>query len=94
MAAILISQPAVAREAIALKVPKHKVSQTLVASTNLDERRYIAFPVTIRTAPDELLIAFKRGSDDISSEKKPTTPPSSVFICPLGPIERLQTLAA
>ncbi len=42
-------------------VPYYHYVQTLVAAQDMDERRYLAFPIVTRIGPEELLIGFKRG---------------------------------
>ncbi|MBI4624875.1 MAG: exo-alpha-sialidase [Verrucomicrobia bacterium] len=42
-------------------VPFYQFTQTLVASEDMEVRRYLAFPITLRLGGSELLIAYKRG---------------------------------
>ena len=42
-------------------IPRHRTIQILVASRNEQDMTYLAFPSLLRTSPDEVLIAFKRG---------------------------------
>lgn len=42
-------------------VPVYQYAQTLVAAEDMDERRYLAFPVTVRLDDGTILAGFKRG---------------------------------
>ncbi len=42
-------------------VPVYQYAQTLVAAEDMDERRYLAFPVTVSLADGDILIGYKRG---------------------------------
>lgn len=42
-------------------VPVYQYTQTLVAAEDMDERRYLAFPVTVRLDDGEILVGYKRG---------------------------------
>ena len=42
-------------------IPAYKYQQTLVSSTSLDEKNYLAFPILLRLGPSDVLVAFKRG---------------------------------
>ena len=42
-------------------VPVYQYVQTLVAAEDMDERRYLAFPVTVQLDDGAILVGFKRG---------------------------------
>jgi hypothetical protein len=42
-------------------VPFYQFTQTMVASEDMEVRKYLAFPITARLGGSELLIAYKRG---------------------------------
>lgn len=42
-------------------VPLYQYTQTLVASEDMEDRKYLAFPITLRLGESDLLIAYKRG---------------------------------
>jgi hypothetical protein len=60
-AIMLITAGVSAREHVPLTVPFHASIQTLLASSNLDEKRYLMVPVSKQVGPDELLVGLKRG---------------------------------
>jgi len=43
------------------KQPSYKSRQILVRSDLLEDKQYLAFPITLRTSNSEILISFKRG---------------------------------
>jgi hypothetical protein len=42
-------------------VPFYQYKQTLVAATEMDGGKYLAFPITVRLSEDEILVGYKRG---------------------------------
>ncbi len=43
------------------KKPSYKAEQILVRSDDLEDKQYLAFPITLRVSRSEILISFKRG---------------------------------
>jgi hypothetical protein len=51
----------VAAAVVEQMVPLYQHTETVVASEDMEERKYLAFPITLRLGPTDLLIAYKRG---------------------------------
>ncbi len=43
------------------KPPSYKAEQILVRSDKLEDKQYLAFPITLRVSLSEILVSFKRG---------------------------------
>ncbi|HWB99292.1 MAG TPA: sialidase family protein [Bryobacteraceae bacterium] len=60
LAALTLLVPAVPGQTTAL-IPSYKYVQTLVASTQLEDKTYPMVPILLRLGPTDLLVGYKRG---------------------------------